>query len=83
MNVQDLWKGNIMNPQSNKNIMNQLAQTFKAKAEPNPYYEEVRQLDETQDLIFMLNQNLNLLTQSEKRLNFMIGEVRSTVKKRI
>lgn len=83
MSVQDLIKGMIMNPQSNKNIMNQLAQTFTVKAETNPYFEEVRQLDETKNLIFMLNQNLKSLTQSEKRLSFMIGEVKSTIKKRI
>lgn len=72
-----------MTPNSNKNLINQLAQTFSVKGEPNSYYEEVRTLDETQDLIFLLNQNLNALTQAEKRLSFMIGEVRSTIKKRI
>jgi hypothetical protein len=72
-----------MTPQSNKNIINQLAKTFSTPAESNAYYEEVRSLDETQDLIFLLNQNLNSVTQAEKRLSFMIGEVRSTVKKRI
>ena len=72
-----------MAPQSNKNIINQLAQTFSTQPESNSYFEEVRSLDETQDLIFLLNQNLNSLAQAEKRLSFMIGEVRSTIKKRI
>lgn len=72
-----------MTPHSNKNIINQLSQTFSVKKESSSYYEEVRNLDETQDLIFLLNQNLNLVTQAERKLNFMIGEVRSTVKKRI
>lgn len=72
-----------MTPQSNKNLMNELAKTFTVKNESNSYYDDVRNLDETQDLIFLLNQNLNLVTQAESRLSFMIGEVRSTVKKRI
>lgn len=72
-----------MTPQSNKNIMKELAKTFSVSPEVQNYYEEVRQIDETHDLISSLNLNLNLLTQAEKRLSFMIGEVRTTIKKRI
>ncbi len=72
-----------MTPQSNKNIMKELAKTFSASPEVQNFYQEVRQIDETQDLITSLNLNLTMLTQAEKRLSFMIGEVRSTIKKRI
>lgn len=72
-----------MNTQTNKNIMKELAKTFTVSPEVKTYYEDVRQSDETQDLISSLNHNLQMLTQSEKRLSFMIGEVRATIKKRI
>ncbi len=80
-----------MNPQSNKNIIKELAKTFSSNSKLNSdmslevksYFEDIRHIDETQDLITSLNYNLSMLTQSEKRLNFMIGEVKSTIKKRI
>ncbi len=81
--MQDLIKGKFMTPQTNKNLA-LLAQQFTVKSsEVNTYYDEIRDLDETTDLLFMLKQNLNSITQAEKRLGFMIKEVRSTVKKKI
>jgi nitrate/nitrite-specific signal transduction histidine kinase len=76
-----------MNSQSNKNIMIELANVLNAKSTVKPelksYYEDVEGIVENQDLITSLNRNLNALIQSEKKLSFMISEVRSTVKKRI
>lgn len=72
-----------MNSQSNKNIMKELANVLSVKPELKSYYEDVEGIVENQDLIASLNQNLQALVQSEKKLSFMISEVRSTIKKRI
>lgn len=71
-----------MTPQT-KAILNELAQTFQVKTELGSYYEEVRSLDETKDLISALSDNLNDVLLAEKRLNFMIGEVKTTIKRKI
>lgn len=73
-----------MTPQAkNKHILNELAKAFEPSHGSSDLYQKMKALDETNDLVSMLRQNLESVFQSEKRLGFMISEVKSTIKRKL